>query len=363
MLTKIISSLAVLSIAVTQTVLAAEHQVTVGGVGVLKFDPESLTADPGDVVTFTFKQKNHTVSQSTLANPCQLMDNGFDSGFVPVADNNTAGPFPTAQFTVQDTNPVWVFCRQANHCQQGMVFAVNPGNKFDAFQAAATGNNTSINSTSTSPPASSTTGPAISVTGAVTVTATVTVSGGQQVTTTYGSYPGSSAPTSSVSNDHKVVVGGPGQLTFNPMNISAQVGDTITFEFQEKNHTATQSSFANPCRSLTDTSTSGQVGFDSGFMPVSDGTTTFPTFTVQVNDSSPIWVYCKQAGHCGQGMVFSANAVESGSNNFAAFQSKAMQLNGTSTGSITSASDRQADVHRNVGVGLVVIAVAATMML
>ncbi len=35
-----------------------------------------------------------------------------------------------------------MYCRQANHCQQGMVFAVNPGDKMAQFQAAATGNTT-----------------------------------------------------------------------------------------------------------------------------------------------------------------------------------------------------------------------------
>lgn len=55
-----------------------------------------------------------------------------------------------------------------------------------------------------------------------------------------------------------------------------------------------QSSFATPCRSLTSTSTSGQVGFDSGFMPVADGVTTFPTWNITVNDTTPIWAYCRQ---------------------------------------------------------------------
>jgi hypothetical protein len=55
-----------------------------------------------------------------------------------------------------------------------------------------------------------------------------------------------------------------------------------------------QSSFATPCRALTLTSTSGQVGFDSGFMPVADDATTFPTWNLTVNDTSPIWAYCKQ---------------------------------------------------------------------
>jgi hypothetical protein len=37
-------------------------------------------------------------------------------------------------------------------------------------------------------------------------------------------------------------------------------------------------------------------------------------------------------------MVFAVNAVESGPNNFGAFQAKAMQLNGTATSTSTSSS-------------------------
>jgi len=42
-----------------------------------------------------------------------------------VAENKE--PFPRAQYTVKDTNPVWFYCQQTGHCQQGMVFAINPG--------------------------------------------------------------------------------------------------------------------------------------------------------------------------------------------------------------------------------------------
>lgn len=132
-----------------------------------------------------------------------------------------------------------------------MVFAVNPGDKFAAFQAAATG----------AQAASSTTPIQASATSIVTVTATVTVSG-QPLTTTYGSYPGSAAPTAAASIDHKVVVGGPGNLNYEPSNITAQVGDTVTFEFRQKNHTVTASSFAAPCNRLA--ATAGDAGFDSG---------------------------------------------------------------------------------------------------
>lgn len=129
-----------------------------------------------------------------------------------------------------------------------MVFAVNPGNDFAAFQAAATGG---ASATSTA-----------SATGGAVATVTATVTGGQTVTTTSATSAG--APTSTGSVDHKVVVGGTGVLAYNPSNITAQVGDTVTFEFHQVNHTVTQSSFSAPCRALSLTSTTGAVGFDSG---------------------------------------------------------------------------------------------------
>jgi len=125
-------------------------------------------------------------------------------------------------------------------------------------------------------------------------------------------------------------------LTFQPPNITAKPGDTITFEFQQKNHSVTQSSFSAPCQKLALSSGGKQIGFDSGFMPVAPDATTFPTFTIQVNDTAPIWVYCRQTGHCGQGMVFSANADECSPQSFEAFQALAIKLNGTATSTSSS---------------------------
>lgn len=184
---------------------------------------------------------------------------------------------------------------------------VNPGNNFAAFQAAATGNSTANSTASTTASATS---------AAASSTSSSTTSG----------------------TDYKVIVGGPNKLYYDPSNITAKAGDTVTFQFMQKNHTVTQSTFASPCRALTLTSTSGQVGFDSGFMPVADGATDFPSYTIKVNDTAPIWAYCKQAGHCGSGMVFSVNAVETGPNNFGAFQAAAKQQNGTSASGSSTAS-------------------------
>jgi plastocyanin len=64
--------------------------------------------------------------------------------------------------------------------------------------------------------------------------------------------------------EHKIIVGADGLFAYNPSNISAAIGDTVTFEFRPKNHTVTQSSFSNPCQPLADTSLTGAVGFKSG---------------------------------------------------------------------------------------------------
>ncbi|KAI0781355.1 hypothetical protein BD413DRAFT_28117 [Trametes elegans] len=264
MLSKLAVFAALLAL-VAQVTRGAVHNVTVGGKGanVLKFNPASVNADPGDTVFFIFEQKNHTVTQSSLNSPCSPLENGFDSDFVPVADDVT--DFQVAQFQVEDTNPVWVYCRQANHCQQGMVFAINPGDKLSTFQSNAVASNPSTSaSTSTTVATSSATATAPAGSqSVVTVTATVTV-GSTTQTTTYGSYPGSAAPTAVNSQEHTIMVGQNGTLSFSPSNITAQVGDTLTFRFAAKNHTVTQSSFANPCSPLAETSTNGQVGFDSG---------------------------------------------------------------------------------------------------
>jgi plastocyanin len=275
-------------------VTAAQFNVTVGGSG-LTYTPEFVTAQPGDVVVFTFQQKNHTVTQSTFASPCQRSAGGFDTGFIPVPADNANGPFPAAQLVVKTTDPLWVYCRQANHCQQGMVFAVNPGDKFAAYKANAMASGSP--SGSVPPPPQSTSTPTSAV-----------------------SPPPTSTP--STGTDHRVIVGGTGNLSFQPSTVVAQPGDTVTFEFHQKNHTATQSTFADPCKPMA-------AGFNSGFEPVGDTATEFPTYTVSVNDTKPVWVYCAQANHCSSGMVFAVNAATTG-NTFEAFRAKAMGASSSS---------------------------------
>jgi len=113
----------------------------------LLYDPPYISAALGDIVSFTFYPKNHTVTQSTFEAPCTPLDGGTDTGFVPVPLGTDDDDLPTREFTVEDTDPIWIHCRQAantagSHCGQGMVFAVNPGPvgsyySFAAFKANA----------------------------------------------------------------------------------------------------------------------------------------------------------------------------------------------------------------------------------
>ncbi|KAF8803520.1 hypothetical protein BYT27DRAFT_6727873 [Phlegmacium glaucopus] len=106
------------------------------------FHPANITAPVGTLVTFWFPNfgTNHSVTQSTFANPCTpLAANatanapaGFDSGLLSLS---------TFTINVTDTNPIWYFCKQVTHCGgQGMVGSINApatGNTFDNYKAAA----------------------------------------------------------------------------------------------------------------------------------------------------------------------------------------------------------------------------------
>jgi plastocyanin len=367
------------------------------GKGGLAFSPEAIFAAAGDQVVFHFHPKNHTVTQSSFADPCGPKDGGFNSGFMPVAANTTDN-FPTWTITVNDTTPTWVYCAQAaktsnSHCGAGMVFAINCGqdgqpNSFTNFKKSALAVGASLAAPSATSGGSSggyggsyggygggsadsgSSGAATAAYGGVTIApqpsgnvVTQAITLGQSTwTTTYTSYPGSPAPTpaSETGNTIKVVVGGPGKLLFDPPHITAQPRDTVVFEFHEKNHTVTQSLFSDPCRHAT---INGALGFDSGYFPVASDATTFPTWSLTVNDTAPIWAYCRQGNHCGAGMVFSINSDESSGRNYAAFQSLAKQLNGSSAAQSAPSPSTSADANGALttlpGVGVVTIVLGA----
>ncbi|KAJ3991427.1 hypothetical protein F5050DRAFT_1794247 [Lentinula boryana] len=290
------------ALAVLPAALATSWDVSVGPNGQLIYYPEYVLAEDTD--------QQYSLRSSFDA-PCVPLSGGVSSGFLPVASDSDP-ELPNFVITVNDTNPIWIHCEQKGHCGSGMVFAINPpdassNQSFAAFQALAielNGTQTSALSIST-PPAQSW------------ATATATVSDASSTwVSTYTSYSGTPEPTYAAGGPvtHNITVGINGQLAFGPANISAAIGDIVEFTFLAKNHSVVQSSFSEPCTPLVD-------GFNLGFHPV-DANTTGPTLSITVNNTSPIWGYCAQTSpvsHCGSGMVFSINAVESGANNFAAF--------------------------------------------
>jgi hypothetical protein len=115
---------------------------------------------------------------------------------------------------------------------------------------------------------------------------------------------------------------------YSPDTLNAAVGDMVEFTFMSENHTATQSAFDTPCVKLAG-------GVDSGFMPNPNNTVSPPpTMMFQVTTTSPVWMYCRQKGHCGKGMVFSINPTAQKSQ--ADFQAMAIQQNGTSSSGSSS---------------------------
>jgi len=374
-----------IGLVLASTVSAKVIDIQVGGDGgALVFSPEAIAADPGDQVVYHFNPKNHTVTQSSFAGPCTHKDGGFDSGFRAVGADVAVTDRPTYTVLVNDTQPIWVFCGQASntpnsHCGAGMVHAINCGldgapNSFTNFKNAALAIGAQLQAGAQNPPSGTTTTTWTADYGTATipppplptlVTDTVTL-GTDVWTTTYSSYPNSPAPTpvSPSGNTIEVIVGGPnGNLSFTPSRVTAAPRDIIRFTFQVKNHTVTQSSFSAPCLPLTNTTTGQRTGFDSGYFPVAAGSTEFPTWSLTINDTAPIWAFCGQAGHCGSGMVFAVNSDESSGRNFAAFQGLAKTLNGTNSSDSTapnpSGNTDNGAMSSSVGSGFVIALVAA----
>ncbi|OCK83632.1 hypothetical protein K432DRAFT_173661 [Lepidopterella palustris CBS 459.81] len=165
------------SVAASAAAGAMTHTVTVGGVVAnptgtptpnLLYQPESIVANVGDMVEFVFLQANHTVTQSSFANPCVKMEGGVDSGFMP---NPSGSPGVNFMMPVTVSTPTWFYCKQKGHCGKGMVFAVNAmttGDKtFSAYKQLAIVQNGTALSTA-----------AIVATPATQVASTVTIEAG-----------------------------------------------------------------------------------------------------------------------------------------------------------------------------------------
>lgn len=104
-------------------------------------------------------------------------------------------------------------------------------------------------------------------------------------------------------SDKKVTVGADGKLRFDPIEMIANIGDVIEFNFLALNHTLTQSTLGHPCQS------NGQLntGFNQ-FNPQNEAGKFIVKHTITT--LSPQWFFCAQIkpkSHCQAGMVFAIN--------------------------------------------------------
>lgn len=117
----------------SSTVFAQDVKVHVvwvsGTTNTLTFSPNNLVADVGDMVQFQFGVGNHTVTQSTFDAPCLpaggagTNTTAINTGFMPVAADATTVPLYT--IPIVDKTPIWLYCAQGKHCQNGMVMVIN----------------------------------------------------------------------------------------------------------------------------------------------------------------------------------------------------------------------------------------------
>ncbi|KAF1834891.1 Cupredoxin, partial [Decorospora gaudefroyi] len=133
---------------------AEDHKVIVSDKqGSLLFKPDSLTAAEGDTVTFHFWPKNHSVAQSTFDSPCEPMQGGFWSGYVPTASTESLANTTFTYEVMNASAPIWFYCTQGMHCQNGMVGVINPPESdektLDAFKNAAADADMNVTPTST----------------------------------------------------------------------------------------------------------------------------------------------------------------------------------------------------------------------
>lgn len=127
------------------------HTVVAGRGGALLFDPENVVAEVGDVVEWHFLPRNHSVAQSSFADPCvPLGAEPFFSGFQPVAEGQTQAPNVFQIVVQQDETPIWYYCAQTvgNHCQMGMAGVINQdfdsGNTLAVYKEVAKGTGVSV---------------------------------------------------------------------------------------------------------------------------------------------------------------------------------------------------------------------------
>lgn len=108
---------------------AATHDIKVGNdlktLEGLRYSPNVTTAAVGDTVVFHFFPGQHDVSQGDYNSPCNPLKDGFYSGFI-VPDSGSGEADKIFTIKINNTDPIWLYCSETAHCQNGMVAVINP---------------------------------------------------------------------------------------------------------------------------------------------------------------------------------------------------------------------------------------------
>ncbi|KAI8966287.1 hypothetical protein F5Y11DRAFT_343675 [Daldinia sp. FL1419] len=117
----------------TETDEAVTHTVRVG----LQhdFQPDTIKANPGDIIRFNFYPKNHSVVRADFKKPCipwELTNDPAESFFSgPIEQDTLQDPIPTWDLKVNSTDPVFFYCSAPDSCiNWKMVGVINPNATF-----------------------------------------------------------------------------------------------------------------------------------------------------------------------------------------------------------------------------------------
>lgn len=127
------------------TVLAQKQVWAVQvGQGGPAFSPTTVYASVGDVISFQGYLPGHDVVSGGYGNPCQPAGaaQAFFSGLLDMVCSLVlrsrvctrlgakyevlTGQNQTFTITLNTTDPVWLYCSVADHCQIGMIAVINP---------------------------------------------------------------------------------------------------------------------------------------------------------------------------------------------------------------------------------------------
>ncbi|KAF7515347.1 hypothetical protein G7054_g14622 [Neopestalotiopsis clavispora] len=106
------------------------------------FNPDSITAEVGDVIKFIFYPTNHSVVRAAYENPCipfNYVNPGGDTFFSGPKESETGDEQPIWLLTVNNTDPTFFYCSAPGSCiNSHMVGAINPNSTYSlAAQKAA----------------------------------------------------------------------------------------------------------------------------------------------------------------------------------------------------------------------------------